>query len=80
MINVIAELNKITKATFGSEVTVVVVRSPSFGNDDCCVVFTGRKSKLAAKLFATQVKSPLVNTSHSEFMGRVTESTSVEWK
>jgi hypothetical protein len=77
--NVINELNQLTRETFGNSTRSSVARCPAFGHDDFCFIFRGEKADTAAGLLAGKFDGK-VNRSEVEFLGETLVSYSVTFK
>lgn len=74
----ITEFNKSARKVFGSDVTVLVARSPAFGDDDICFVVEGRRQNDVARDLLRFVRRGKISESTIEFMGERSISTTVE--
>jgi hypothetical protein len=63
--NDIRAINESARKTFGADVAILVARAKAWGNDDTCIIVTGKKHAEAAKAFA-RLKGATLTTKTTE--------------
>jgi hypothetical protein len=75
---VIEAFNSSAKKVFGADISVLVARSPAFGDNDFCFVVTGDRQGDVALALSRLVSDSKVSRDSTNFFGAVLTSTTVE--
>lgn len=59
MDSILTEAIKSARKIFGSDITIMIARSPAYGHEDCCIIVNGTQHRRAARSMASVIDSAL---------------------
>lgn len=75
----IASINESARRVFGVDISVLVARAVSFGNDDNLIIVKGVRQEEVAADIARTIRGAKIEKTQSKFMGSVIHGTTVQW-